>query len=84
MNEADHVPLERIGYTEALSTIEYGVFEDRRSKGLGFALVQTTEDRQHADEVIARSSELPRFLRQRTVIHHPWTHVGPDGGGDRG
>lgn len=74
--EIDHPePPERIGYRDPWPRTEYGVFEDRRSKGLGFSLVETTEDAEHASRLLLHSSQWPRFLRVRTVTYAPWEHL---------
>jgi hypothetical protein len=74
---------ERIGYADPFSTVQLGVFEDRRSRGLGFALIQATEIREVADLLLSEAREYPRFLRQRIVVSSPWTAVTPPEGTGR-
>lgn len=64
-----------IGYATRQSRTEYGVMEDRRSKGLGFLLVKTTEDREYADRLVAEKSDYPRFMRTRLVDYFPWREM---------
>lgn len=72
-----------IGYTSTQTVTEYGVFEDRRSKGLGFALIAASEDRAYIDRLTDNPGDFPRFTRGRAVQRHPWRELSPrpaDGG----
>lgn len=71
---------EQVGYGAPWPVTEYGVFEDRRARGLGFSLLLRTEDLAYAERCltsIQTETEYPRFLRQRVVVYQPWGHVLP-------
>lgn len=74
MTESDAIPAS-IGYTHVDTRAEYAVFEDRRSKGLGFALIATSEDRAYIERLADNPGDFPRFTRGRAVQRHPWREL---------
>lgn len=66
-----------VGYHDAFSRMEYGLFVDRTAKGLGYSLVQSGTSLPMI-EMAAEGMDEATLIRQRRVTCETWEPIGVD------